>query len=264
MPEIMYLPNRFRPGVGKTPQRETRRPILPQAAVHCPVLGAASALGFWVYPALAEGEAFQIRYLPDERYLFSFFVRINTLEPIRAFSLSYTLSGIRAGQWTEELVYLHPEYKGDDASIRGLRDALFTAQNVGSTMPGAIGLLGATNFVTPEGWDTVYTGVLNNPSSPSLNALTVRVETDWFAFDSEFRYVLQAGDSVGAGPGDPIGQVFFVPREPFTLHAGTDQNLADFSASVEKFLAEKLSDRVESPSGIVYSPAYAKRMKATW
>jgi hypothetical protein len=264
MTEIMYLPNRFRPGVGKTPQRDTRRPILPQAAVHCPVLGAGSALGFWVYPALAEGEAFQIRYLSDERYLFSFFVRINTLEPIRAFSLSYTLSGIRAGQSTEELVYLHPDYKPDDASIRQLRDALFTAQNVGSTMPGAIGLLGATNFVTPEGWDTVYTGVLNNPTSPRLSVLTVRVETDWFAFDSEFRYLLQAGDSIGAGSSDPIGQVFFVPREPFSLCPGTDQNLADFTATVERFLAEKLGERVESSSGIGFSPAYAKRMKATW
>jgi hypothetical protein len=65
MPEIIFLPNRQRPRVGKEPHREARRPLIPAFAVHCPVLGVASALGYLVYAALAEGEGFQIRYLPD-------------------------------------------------------------------------------------------------------------------------------------------------------------------------------------------------------
>src|SRR5437588_568656 len=117
----MYLPNRFRPGVGRDPHRDARRPALPQVAVHCPPLGAGSTLGYLVYPALAEGEAFQIRYLSDNRYLFSFFVQNKSHEPVRAFSLGYTLLGVASGQWTEELVYQNPEYSMDDAAMFVLR-----------------------------------------------------------------------------------------------------------------------------------------------
>ncbi len=263
MPEVVFLPNRFRSGVGKGPQRESRRPTLPQVAVYCPPLAAASALGYLVYPALAEGEAFQIRYLTDNRYMFSFFVRTNSAEPARAFSLSYTLSGVGPGQWTEDLIYQNPDYKMDDATIFGLRDALFSSPNLGGAPAGSVGLRGATNFVTPEGWDTVYTGVLNNPTPPCLPVLTVRVETDWFSFDSEFRYILQPGDSIGAGPSDPIGQAFFVSREPITMRAGSDQDLASFQSSFDSYQEAKRANQAETSSGFRYSPVYTRRMKGT-
>ena len=93
--------------------------------------------------------------------------------------------------------------------------------------------------------------------------LTVRVETDWFSFDTEFRYVLQPGDSIGAGSGDPIGQVFFVSREPFSLRAGSDQDSSSFQANFDKYQAEKRANQVETSSGFRYSPVYAKRMKGT-
>ena len=129
MPEIVSLPNRFRPGVGKSAHPETRRPLLPQMAVHCPVLGAGSGLGCLVYPALAEGEAFQIRYLPDNRYLFSFFEKTNSPTPVRVFSLRYTLSAPGAGQWTEEVIYQNPECGIDDIFIFKICDCLiFRAQ----------------------------------------------------------------------------------------------------------------------------------------
>jgi hypothetical protein len=105
---------------------------------------------------LAEGEAFQIRYLPDNSFLCSFFVGENSPQPDRAFSLRYSLSGLSVGLWTEELVYRSPSCQLDDVAIFQLRDALFQSANLG-TVPGAVGLLGSTNFVTPEGWDTVST-----------------------------------------------------------------------------------------------------------
>ena len=91
-----------------------------------------------------------------------------------------------------------------------------------------------------------------------------RVETDWFAFDSEFRYILQPGDSIGAASGNPIGQVFFVRREPLTFRTGSDQEVASFQANFDRYQEEKRADQITIPSGFRYSPAYAKRMKGTW
>jgi hypothetical protein len=225
------------------------------------VLNAGNALGFLIYPALRDGEAFQIRYLPDNRYLFSFIVRNDAHKAVRVFTLRYTPSGGGgAGQWTEELIYQDPAIAMADSEIFGLRDALFDAPNLGSAIPGSVGLRGATNFVTPEGWDTVYTAILNNPVPPTIPVLTVRVETDWFAFDTEFRYVLQAGDSLWAGSGDPIGQVFFLPRGSATLRVGSDEDMQSFEQRFESFQANKRSDKVETPTGFRYSPAYHKKM----
>jgi hypothetical protein len=88
------------------------------------------------------------------------------------------------------------------------------------TPPGAIALRGATNFRTPEGWDTVYTPIFNMIERPVAPMLVVRVETDWYAHETEFRYVLQAGEGMSVDHSIPIGQVMFVPREDVNLRAG--------------------------------------------
>ena len=85
------------------------------------------------------------------------------------------------------------------------------------TPPGAVTLRGATNFQTPSGWDTVYTPVFNAIERPAPPMLVVRVETDWYMHESEFRYVLQPGEGISGQRTMPIGQVFFVPREEITL-----------------------------------------------
>ena len=90
------------------------------------------------------------------------------------------------------------------------------------TPAGAVTLRGATNFQTPAGWDTVYTPVLNMIERPMAPMLVIRVETDWYAHDTEFRYVLQPGEGIAGAHNLPIGQVFFVPREEITLRDCTD------------------------------------------
>ncbi len=55
--------------------------------------------------------------------------------------------------------------------------------------------------------------------------LVVRVETDWYPHDSEFRYVLQPGEGIAGAHNLPIGQVFFVPREEITMRACTDAEM---------------------------------------
>src|SRR5204862_5910637 len=97
--------------------------------------------------------------------------------------------------------------------------ALVVPEDMG-TPPGAIALRGATNFQTPAGWDTVYTPIFNMIERPIAPMLVVRVETDWYAHETEFRYVLQAGEGITLEPTIPIGQVCFVPREEVYLLDG--------------------------------------------
>ena len=88
---------------------------------------------------------------------------------------------------------------------------------------GAIGIIGAT--VMPQGWDTVYTSILNMIERPVAPMLAVRVETDWYAHETEFRYVLQPGEGITMEQSIPIGQVFFVPREPITMRQCTAEEI---------------------------------------
>jgi hypothetical protein len=103
------------------------------------------------------------------------------------------------------------------------------------TPPGAISLRGATNFQTSSGWDTVYTPIFNMIERPVAPMLVVRVETDWYAHETEFRYVLQAGEGITVDHSIPIGQVFFLPREEITMRACTTEELKAFEESRQEF-----------------------------
>ncbi|HXP86085.1 MAG TPA: hypothetical protein VN841_15275 [Bryobacteraceae bacterium] len=78
-------------------------------------------------------------------------------------------------------------------------------------------------FQAREKWDTVYTPIFNIIERPMAPALVIRVETDWFVHDTEFRYVLQPGETISASHNLPIGQLLFVPREEITLRDGTEE-----------------------------------------
>src|SRR5438552_15305586 len=73
--EVQLFYNSLRPGVGMKPHREGSRPLLPQHSRHCPVLEAGSALGFLVYPALTEKEAFHVEFQGEGRYQFLYSLR---------------------------------------------------------------------------------------------------------------------------------------------------------------------------------------------
>ena len=82
-----------------------------------------------------------------------------------------------------------------DENAVNMAKAFIVPQDLG-TPPGAIALRGATSFQTPAGWDTVYTPIFNMIERPVAPMLIVRVETDWYAHDTEFRYVLQPGEGM--------------------------------------------------------------------
>ncbi len=73
--------------------------------------------------------------------------------------------------------------------------------------------------------------------------LVVRVETDWFAHQTEFRYVLQPGEGMSLNHTLPIGQMAFVPREEVTLGDGTADEKA-FSASIAACFKEKTEHKM--------------------
>jgi hypothetical protein len=130
------------------------------------------------------------------------------------------------------------------------------------TPPGALSLRGATNFQTPPGWDTVYTSVFNMIERPIAPMLVVRVETDWYAHETEFRYVLQPGEGITATHSLPIGQVFFVPREEITLRDATPEEISDIDRAAEQFQKEKAASKITTPYGMPYSPHYLKQSRS--
>src|SRR5262249_21977138 len=111
--------------------------------------------------------------------------------------------------------------------MAGLMTHMFIVPDDLGTPPGAVTLRGAWNFRTPPGWDSVYTPIFNKLERPIAPMLSIRVETDWYVHETEFRYVLQPGESITASHSLPIGQVFFVPREEITLRDLGEAEIAE-------------------------------------
>jgi hypothetical protein len=91
--------------------------------------------------------------------------------------------------------------------------------------------------------------------------LVVRVETDWYAHDTEFRYVLQPGEGMSLSHALPIGQVVFVPREEIALRDGTDEERAAFHATMDEFAVGKAASRQTTPYGLPVSPHYLRKSR---
>ena len=91
--------------------------------------------------------------------------------------------------------------------------------------------------------------------------LVVRVETDWYPHETEFRYVLQAGEGLSGSHTIPIGQVFFVPREEITLRDCSDEEIAAIQRTREEFLTAKSASKVTTRYGLQYSPHYLRESR---
>jgi hypothetical protein len=254
MLDVLVVPNQRRPGAGLEPKSEPRRAWLPQQSRYCPVVEDANRLGVLVYPPLALDEVFQVRLVEGGVYRFSF---------LRQERLCFTLlwrGAAGAGASTTLELLQHDASTGvREAMIPDIIDTL--AVNIGG-LPGGIGLRGAHDFVTPDGWDTIYTGVLNKLERPSVPSLTVRVETDWFRQPTEFRYQLEVGDGISAAGYAPVGQVFFVPREPLTLRAASDAERVTFRRELESYWGRKPEQRRYSAYGGIFDWQYRGESRA--
>jgi hypothetical protein len=259
--EVRLFPNSRRPGVGLKPRRESQRPLLPQHARHCPVLEAGSALGLLVYPPLEPHESFHLEFQGDGRYQFTYFLNSprGTWEPL--FSLTVALPVGSIGMIKEDVEFMTPDPPISREEAMRVARTFIVPEDLG-TPPGALALRAATNFQTPPGWDTVYTAVLNMIERPSAPVLVVRVETDWYAHETEFRYVLQPGEGISATYSMPIGQVFFVPREEITLRDCTEEELQAINQSAETFAREKAGFKLTTGYGLQYSPHYLRQSRS--
>lgn len=256
--EVRTFSHAGRPGVGQRPRREGSRPLLPQHARHCPVLESGSALGFMVYAPLEPNEAVHIGYEGEGKYTCAFFMAGPGGAWDKVFTVAFQHAVGGLGAIRESVEFRTPTISDENAV--NMAKAFLMPENLG-TPPGAIALRGATNFQTPAGWDTVYTPIFNMIERPVAPMLIVRVETDWFAHVTEFRYVLQPGEGMSLGHTLPIGQVLFVPREEVTLVAGTDAEGAAFQASAAAFFRDKAEHTTATAYGLQYSPHYLRESR---
>ncbi|MBM3140560.1 MAG: hypothetical protein FJZ92_10280 [Chloroflexi bacterium] len=256
---VTIVPNQRRPGVGKLPVPENRRAWLPQQARFCPVLEDASRSGFLVYPPLATNESFQVRLLEHHVFRLSFFIEDESGTSRRVAVIDYQPAAGTGGVDAQDVRFVEPAAPIDENDALALFDALTT--NVNSP-PGGIGIRGAYDFVTPEGWDTIYLGVLNEQQRPHVPTLTARVETDWYAQNTEFRYVLAPGDVLSAAGSAPVGQVLFVPREEMELHAASEEEVARFQEAGRRYWAERATKQRVTNFGALYTYHYRELQKA--
>ncbi|MFN2446039.1 MAG: hypothetical protein ABR606_10740 [Vicinamibacterales bacterium] len=259
--EVQVFPHSTRPDVGQKPRQESQRPLLPQHARHCPVLEAGSDLGFLVYPPLADNEAFHVEYQGEGRYQFIFYMGSPGTQWQPIFSINFALPVGSVGKIKEAVDFMVPDTPITPDGARKMARIFIVPEDLG-TPAGGITLRGATNFKTPPGWDTVYTPIFNNIERPVAPMLVVRVETDWYAHESEFRYVLQPGEGIPGAHNMPIGQVFFVPRQEITLRECSEDELAVIRRSKEVFSREKARTTLTTPYGFQYSPHYARESRS--
>ena len=171
------------------------------------------------------------------------------------FSVTFVLPVGGLGTSREEVAFMVPG--GDDSREKAVLMArtLISTDDLG-TPPGGVTLRGAWNFQTAPGWDTIYAPVFNMIERPIAPMLIVRVETDWYAHDTEFRYVLQPGEGISGSHSLPIGQALFVPREEIALRDCGEEELAAIRASREDFAREKAASTRTTAYGVPYSPHY--------
>jgi hypothetical protein len=258
--EVRLYSNSRRPGVGQRPKREGTRPLLPQHARHCPVLEAGSALGFMVYAPLEPKESLYFEYEGEGRYKFVYYLQTQDGRPTPLFQVTMSLPVGSIGMAKEEVTFVGVPMLSREAALAVAR--VFWVPEDTGTPPGAIALRGATNFKTPTGWDTVYTPIFNMIDRPVAPMLVVRVETDWYAHETEFRYVLQAGEGISVSPNLPIGQVHFVPREEITFKDCTPAEVDQLEASRAEFNQHKAAAAQPTPYGLTYSPHYLRQSRA--
>lgn len=218
-------------------------------------------MGFLVHPPLNENEAFYVEYRGDGRYEFKYFMSNEAGDWGPIFSVTWTLPMGSVGIMREEVELAGPDTGVTEEGALNMARAFIVPEDFG-TPPGAITLRGAYNFKTPSGWDTVYTPVLNMVDRPIAPMLVVRVETDWYAHQTEFRYVLQPGEGLPGSHNLPIGQAHFVPREEVELVECNQEELEEIRQAREEFSKEKVSLKTATRFGLEYSPHYSRASRA--
>ena len=257
--EVRIAPNRLRPGVGRAPARENRRAWLPQQTRFCPVVEDVNKLGFLVYPPLHDHESVQLRFRDDGTFVITLFVGDEQGGRGAVFESQVSRSAGAAGIDQAEITIIDDRRGFDEGAARELLAALFARVNV---PPGTVGLRGSYDFVTPEGWDTVFTAVFNELPRPIVPVMTTRVETDSPAEQSAFWYALAPGSVLSMVGGGPIGQVFFVPREEVRIVDASNAEEERFADVQRRYWAERATKEKTTNYGATFTYQYRDHQKA--
>ena len=234
--------------------------MLPQHSRHCPVLEAGSAAGFMVYAPMDPKESIHVSYEGDGAYKFVYYTQLQGGQTSPIFSVTLTLPVGGVGVMKEDVQMMSPASVTREAALAVTR--VFLIPEDMGTPPGAIALRGAYNFRTPAGWDTLYTPIFNMIERPIAPMLIIRVETDWYTHETEFRYVLQPGEGITVSPSIPIGQVLFVPREEVTLRDATEAEIQELRQAQVEFVHDKAAVAQKTPYGMTVSPHYLRESRA--
>ncbi len=217
-------------------------------------------MGFLVFPPLEPYETYYVGYDGDGRYQFIYYLTPPNGSPQPMFTVTMSMPVGSIGAMREDVEFHRKDVPVNREQALLMVRQLIIPQDLG-TPPGALALRGATNFQTPPGWDTVYTPIFNMIERPVAPMLIVRVETDWYAHETEFRYVLQPGEGISGSHSIPIGQVVFVPREEITMRDCTDDELKLIRESQENFAHQKAAHRMTTAYGMTYSPHYSQKSR---
>jgi len=259
--DVRFYPNWRRPGVGQRPRRAAQRPHLPQHARHCPVLEAGNSLGFLVYPPLEQHEAFKVGYEGEGQYRFVYYVNPGGAKWEPVLTVAVTLSTGGLGMSKEEVTFVAGVPNATREHGMLLARMFIVPEDLG-TPAGAVTLRGAWNFQTDSGWDTVFTPVFNAVERPIVPMMVIRVETDWYAHESEFRFILQPGEVISASHHLPIGQAFFVPREQIHARDCSPEELEALRAASGEFQRAKHAVQLTTSYGLEYSPHYLRQSRS--
>jgi len=213
-----------------------------------------------VYPPLAEHELFTVGYEGEGKFVLEYSVNATGRKWDMLFSVTYQMPVGGIGAIKEEVKFMI-DATPESNQMASVMAKMFIAPDDLGTPGGAVTLRGAYNFQTPKGWDTIYTSIFNMIERPAAPVLAIRVETDWYVHDTEFRYVLQPGEAISASHNLPIGQVLFVPREEITLRDGTEAEIAARHATSEEFYKAKAAAKVKTAYGLEHSPHYLRKSR---
>ena len=213
-----------------------------------------------VYAPLDPKESYYVEYEGDGRYKFVYFLDVASGKPSPIFSVTIALSLGAVGVMKEDVAFMGVPTLSREDALNVMR-AFVVPEDMG-TPAGGIALRGATNFQTPIGWDTMYTPIFNMIERPVAPMLVVRVETDWYAHETEFRYVLQPAEGITVQHSLPIGQVCFMPREEITMRDCTAAEVDAIRQSQVEFAQHKAEATQRTSYGLGFSPHYLRQSRA--
>ena len=150
-----------------------------------------------VYAPLEPKESLYIEHEGEGRYRFVYYLQTQDGKPTPIFQVTMSLSVGGVGMVKEEVTFVGAPMLSRDAALAVMR-VFLVPEDMGT--PPAPSLSAAPRTSRHPRAGTPCIRDLQHIERPVAPMLVVRVETDWYAHETEFRYVLQAGEGITVEP----------------------------------------------------------------